>query len=365
MEFNTHYSIPSAAMFESILIVGLGMIGGSVAAGAKKRGLANCVLGLDQSAEHTSEALSLGLVDEAYTSLSDIKTAPDAVFVCTPVSTIPEIVISAAEYFGGAEILITDAGSVKEFIAESVKGKLPSSCNFIPGHPIAGTEKSGPSAAGADMFAGKRMILCPDSSKQPGAAKLTAFWQELGSTVEIMDAETHDIIFAYASHLPHLYAFSIAAALADTKPRLTAEDRSDLAAMLRIAASDTTMWSDIFIMNNHHLKTAADELIERLQNFKFSENLAHSLASPLVQLIRDKKTICGKAPIDFAGGGLSDFIRAATAQPILRRGGETQENIIPALMQAISNIIAGDKFLIAKQISLANKAYNTLAASAG
>lgn len=255
--------------FDRIALIGLGLIGSSISHAARRGGLAKSIVGTARTAETRAVALEMGLVDEAYKTAEEAVRDADLVVLCVPVGAcgaVAETIRSALK--PGA--ILTDVGSVKAAVVADVGPHVPEGVDFVPGHPIAGTEYSGPEAGFAELFDERWCILTPTPKTSPGAvARLTAFWEALGSDVEIMAPEHHDMVLAVTSHLPHLIAFNIVNAAAHLE-RVTEKEVIKFSAagfrdFTRIAASDPTMWRDVFLKN----REAVLEMLGR-----FSEDLA-------------------------------------------------------------------------------------------
>lgn len=261
-------SSTSEPLFEKVALVGLGLIGSSICHGMRKTDLAGKVVGYARSEETRKIALEIGLVDgvEA-TGAAAVKDA-DLVILCVPVG----ITGAVMEEIKGAlkpGAIVTDVGSVKATVVEMILPHLPDGVHLVPGHPIAGTEESGPRSGFAELFHGRWCILTPLASGDESATeKLKEFWTRLGSDVEIMDAAHHDLVLAITSHVPHLIAYNIVGTAADletvTRSEVVKYSAGGFRDFTRIAASDPTMWRDVFLTN----KSAVLEMLGR-----FTEDL--------------------------------------------------------------------------------------------
>lgn len=259
------------AIFERIAIVGAGLIGGSIALAARASGAASVICLYDANAAVRQRGRELGLGDVFDDAEAAVQKA-DLVVLAVPVGAMGAAAAACARglKFGA---VVTDVGSVKQAVVEAVAGVLPSHIYFVPGHPLAGTEHSGPDAGFATLFHNRWQILTPltDERAEYAAAvdKLEQFWRALGANVERMDAERHDVVLAVTSHLPHLIAFNIVAMAEDlesvTESEVVKYSASGFRDFTRIAASDPTMWRDVFLNN----KDAVLEVLGR-----FSEDLA-------------------------------------------------------------------------------------------
>ncbi len=256
-------------MFEKVAVLGLGLIGSSLCHGMREHNLAKVIAGHARSAETRQTALELGFVDEVHKKAMDTIKGADLVILCVPVGACGALAAEIGPHLKVGAIL-TDVGSVKGAIVRDCGPHVPQGVHFIPGHPIAGTEQSGPRSGFAALFHGRWCILTPTpGSDEQAVAKLTQFWQALGSLVDIMDAEHHDLVLAITSHLPHLIAYTTVATAADLESVTNSEvikySASGFRDFTRIAASDPTMWRDVFLNN----KDAVLEMLGR-----FSEELA-------------------------------------------------------------------------------------------
>lgn len=259
----------SAQLFDRVALIGLGLIGSSLAHAMRRSGLAGSIVGTARSAETRATALRLGFVDEVFDDAVATVADADLVILCIPVgasATAAREILPALK--PGA--ILSDVGSVKGAFARDVGPYVPAGIHFIPGHPIAGTEHSGPESGFAELFDGRWCILTPSPGTDAGAvARTKAFWQACGSSVEIMTPERHDLVLAITSHLPHLIAYNIVGTADDlqsvTESEVIKFSAGGFRDFTRIAASDPTMWRDVFLNNK-------DAVIETLG--RFSEDLA-------------------------------------------------------------------------------------------
>ena len=256
-------------MFEKIAILGLGLIGSSICHGVKAQGLAKSVVGHAKSAETRKVALEIGLVSEVFENPADAVKDADLVILCAPIGVCGALAAATGKHLREGAIF-TDVGSVKGAIIRDCAPHLPSNIHFIPGHPLAGTEQSGPRSGFAEVFHHRWCILTPTEGTDTAAIeKLTKFWEALGSNVDVMDADHHDLVLAITSHLPHLIAYNTVATAADLETVTNSEvikySASGFRDFTRIAASDPTMWRDVFLNN----KEAVLEMLGR-----FTEELA-------------------------------------------------------------------------------------------
>jgi cyclohexadieny/prephenate dehydrogenase len=258
----------SKAVFNQIAIIGVGLIGGSIARAALESGAAGGVVLFDGNADALKRAGEIGFGRPAV-SIEDAVREADAVFHCVPVGAMAATARASIGAMKPGAIL-TDVGSVKGNVARDWRALGRADVHVIPGHPIAGTEKSGPDAGFASLFQGRWCILTPEpggSAEYVAAAdRLAAFWTMLGSKVERMDAQRHDLVLAITSHLPHLIAYNMVATAHDMEQVTDGEVVKFSAAgfrdFTRIAASDPTMWRDVFLNN----KDAVLEVLGRFDD---------------------------------------------------------------------------------------------------
>jgi prephenate dehydrogenase len=250
---------------DTLTIVGVGLIGGSIGLAAKQRGLARRVLGVGRQQASLDRALACGAVDEVFLNhLEAVPKAEVAVF-CTPVDLIAEQVLSAVPACK-SDILVTDAGSTKAEIVKSLQGRLPPHVHFVGSHPLAGSEKRGPEHADGNLFEGKTAVVTKTNETNDLALNRTVeFWRSLGSEVMVMDPETHDRALALTSHLPHLVASALVSILTPRCSGLTASGFRDTT---RIAAGDPSMWTGILVQNRESLLAGLDRLDASLAQFR-------------------------------------------------------------------------------------------------
>lgn len=255
-------------MFNRVALIGIGLIGSSLSHAMRRAGMAKEIVGHAKTATTRDTALRLGLVSKVYENPGDAAAGADLVIMCAPVGACGALAKAMQPYLAPGAIL-TDVGSVKAAIVRDCEAYVPKGVHFIPGHPIAGTEHSGPESGFATLFDDRWCVLTPVYGTDTSAVeKLRAFWEACGSRVEIMTAEHHDMVLAITSHLPHLIAYNIVNTAAHLE-RVTDSEVIKFSAggfrdFTRIAASDPTMWRDVFLNN----KEAVLEMLGR-----FSEDL--------------------------------------------------------------------------------------------
>ncbi|WP_289286382.1 prephenate dehydrogenase, partial [Methylophaga sp. UBA3991] len=245
-----------------LAVIGVGLIGGSLALSLKSKGAVNEVVGYSRSDEARQEALSLGIIDKAADSIAEAVVDADVVFVAVPMGAMASVFAEMSEHIR-PEAIITDGGSAKAQVVSSAREALGDKFKqFVPGHPIAGTEKSGPAAAFATLYENHRIVLTPVSETDSAAtAKIKMMWQLTGAEVFEMDVEHHDTVLAATSHLPHVLAFNLVGMLAqrddcDEVLRYAAGGFRDFS---RIASSDAVMWRDICLANKQAILDLLDE----------------------------------------------------------------------------------------------------------
>ena len=256
-------------LFRRVALIGIGLIGSSLALAMRRRGLAGEITGYARSETTRTKSLELGLLDKVFESAAEAVRDADLIILCSPVGTYGAL----AREIGPAlkpGALLTDVGSVKGAVVRDVSPHLPAGVNFVPGHPIAGTEQSGPESGFAELFINRWCILTPlPESDSKSVEALAAFWRACGSNVEIMTPEHHDLVLAITSHLPHLIAYNIVLTAADLEEVTSSEvikySAGGFRDFTRIAASDPTMWRDVFLNN----REAVLEMLGR-----FSEDLS-------------------------------------------------------------------------------------------
>jgi prephenate dehydrogenase len=248
-------------MFDKLVIFGVGLIGGSAALALRKAGTVADIVGIDRDAGALDEALRLGVIDAAASDLPSAVAGADLVLLAVPVAQMERIMAAIAPYLA-PHTVVTDAGSTKSDVAATARASLGEHFSrFVPGHPIAGTEKSGVSAAHAGLFQGCNTILAPLPETSPQALeKVRMLWQSCGAKVSVMTPQAHDDIFAAVSHLPHILAFALVDEIAR---RPNAEQLFGFAAsgfrdFTRIAGSSPEMWRDICHANRAALLTELD-----------------------------------------------------------------------------------------------------------
>jgi cyclohexadieny/prephenate dehydrogenase len=253
--------------FARVSIIGLGLIGSSVARAVRETMPSVALSGYDADPDTRETAKALGLVDDVADTPGAAVIDAEFVILCVPVGAMGAVAkLIAADL--PPEAIVSDVGSSKANVLAALTAALPLHI-IIPAHPVAGTERSGPEAGFASLFHNRWCILTPPTDADPGAvAKVEAFWQKLGANIDRMDAEHHDLVLAVTSHLPHLIAYTIVGTASDlesvTRSEVIKYSAGGFRDFTRIAASDPTMWRDVFLTNK-------DAVLEMLQ--RFSEDL--------------------------------------------------------------------------------------------
>jgi cyclohexadieny/prephenate dehydrogenase len=257
------------APFNRLALIGIGLIGSSIARAARAQGAVCEIVATARSAATRRRVAELGLADQVAESNAAAVAGADLVIVCAPVGACGGIAAEIAPHLLPSAV-VSDVGSVKGAILRDMGPHLPKGVHFVPAHPVAGTEHSGPDAGFAELFVGRWCILTPPEGSDPAAVeRLARFWRSLGANVESMPAAHHDLVLAITSHLPHLIAYTIVGT-ADELAEVTRSEVLKFSAggfrdFTRIAASDPTMWRDVFLSNK-------DAVLEMLGTF--NEDLA-------------------------------------------------------------------------------------------
>lgn len=250
-------------MTQHITIVGVGLIGGSFALALREAGHNAHFVGVGRNQQSLERAIDRGIVDSSQRSVADAVAETELVLLATPVGAVDAVLQQMAASLR-PETIVTDAGSVKQSVIESARARLPYFENFVPAHPIAGTEHSGVEAGFASLYRGKRLILTPVAETSVTATDTVAqLWQAAGAVVEHMDPAYHDAVFAATSHLPHMLAFSLVETLSrmDKQTPILRHTGGGFADYTRIASSDPVMWRDICLLNR-------EALLSTLENFR-------------------------------------------------------------------------------------------------
>ena len=259
-----------SVIYNKVALIGLGLIAGSMSLAMRRAGLAGEIIGTARSAETRETAKRLGLVDHVVDSSIEAVRDADLVVLAIPVGVMGGIAEEIAPFLKPGATL-TDVGSVKRHVIQEVAPHVPEGVHFIPGHPIAGTEHSGPESGFAELFDNRWCLLIADETSDADAVeRLRKLWEDMGSNVGIMEAGHHDLVLAVTSHAPHLIAYTMVG-VADDMARVTDSEVINYSAagfrdFTRIAASDPTMWRDVFLTN----KDATLEILGRFTEELFA-----------------------------------------------------------------------------------------------
>jgi cyclohexadieny/prephenate dehydrogenase len=259
----------SGPIIDKLALIGVGLLGGSIARAAREYGAARTIVATARSEATRKRVIELGIADQVVETNAEAVKGADLVIVCIPVGASGPVAAEIAAHLKPGAI-VSDVGSVKGTVLKDMVAHIPAGVHLIPAHPVAGTENSGPDSGFPELFVNRWCILTPPEDADAAAvAKLSAFWSALGANIEIMTAEHHDLVLAITSHLPHLIAYTIVG----TAEEFSTVSRSEVLKFsaggfrdfTRIAASDPTMWRDVFLHNK-------DAVLEMLA--QFSEDLA-------------------------------------------------------------------------------------------
>jgi cyclohexadieny/prephenate dehydrogenase len=260
---------PRAPIVDRLAIIGLGLIGSSIARAARRYGAARIIVGADSDDSVRARVEELGIVDELRSTLAQAVEGADLVIICVPVGADGAVAREIGPHLK-RDAIVSDVGSVKSAVIGAIAPHLRPGVHLVPAHPVAGTEQSGPDAGFDSLFLHRWCILTPPEQTEAKAIALVqAFWEALGSNVEIMTPVHHDLVLAITSHVPHLIAYNIVGTVAElegaTRSEVLKFSAGGFRDFTRIAASDPTMWRDVFL----HNKDAVLEMLGR-----FNEDLS-------------------------------------------------------------------------------------------
>ena len=259
-------------MFKKICIIGCGLIGSSLARAIKKYNLSEKIVSSNRSDIVNKKVLGLKIVNDSSSDTQKMVNDSDLIIIATPLSSYENVILKIKNSLKNGMIL-TDVGSVKERVISLVEKAIPKDVSWIPSHPIAGTEESGPEAGFSELFKNRWCILTPSKkAKEKDINTLKSFWKKIGSKVDIMNAKQHDYILSITSHIPHLVAYNIV----NTSMNIQKEKQSaiikysagGLRDFTRIAASNPIMWRDIFIQNKKNTSKEIEKFIANLEDLK-------------------------------------------------------------------------------------------------
>ena len=282
-------SAPGFRQFDTLAVVGLGLIGGSFAMDVRRLGLAKCILGYDNNSEYRAEISSRNLVDYLANAPDEKLAEAQLVMLAVPVKAFAEVLSNIRPHLS-TSVILTDTGSVKSPLLKLMRTPVYTGIRFVGGHPIAGSENFGPLAAKENLFSGKRCILTPEmDTDRDVVRKVCEIWESIGSMVSEMDAEDHDQMFASVSHLPHLLAYASIQAISDSStPEALSHSGAGLKDFSRIASSSPEMWADIFLENQ-------ENLLSRMNTFKdvvtrLEDAIKRNDKEKLIELLARAKT---------------------------------------------------------------------------
>jgi len=260
-------------MFTKVCIIGCGLIGSSLARAIKKNNLAKQVVSSNRSKDINKKVIELKIVDDSSSDTKKMAEGSDLIIIATPLSSYEDVILKIKDTLKNNKTILTDVGSVKRNILSIIEKNIPEEVSWIPSHPIAGTEESGPESGFSELFKDRWCILTPSKkANEKDINLLKTFWQKVGSKVDIMEAEQHDYILSITSHIPHLIAYNIV----NTSLNVQDEKKTDIVKysagglrdFTRIAASNPIMWRDIFIENKDNTSKLISKFIENLEDLK-------------------------------------------------------------------------------------------------
>jgi len=275
--------------FDTLAVVGLGLIGGSFAMDVRRLGLAKRILGYDNNLENKAEISSRNLVDYLAAAPDSKLAEAQLVMLAVPVKALAEVLSNIRPHLS-TSVILTDTGSVKSPLLQMMQAPEYAGIGFVGGHPITGSEIFGPLAARENLFSGKRCILTPEMDTDRDVVRIVCeMWESMGSMVSEMDAEDHDQMFASVSHLPHLLAYASIQTIADSStPEALSHSGAGLKDFSRIASSSPEMWADIFLENQ-------ENLLSRMNTFKdvvakLEDAIKRNDKEKLIELLAQAKT---------------------------------------------------------------------------
>jgi len=280
-------------MFNNISIIGCGLIGSSILRAVQKKNLAKEINVFDHSKEVTGFLKKENICSNVFSDIRECVKNSDLIIIATPLSSYKEIILSIKEHLKKNAIL-TDTGSVKKEVIKIIHNINLKDVFWIPSHPIAGTEESGPKAGYAEMFEDRWCIISPpENCIEEPIKNLKEFWQSIGSKVKVMSAEEHDKILSLTSHLPHAIAYNIVRTVINVEDKLKQEviqySAGGLRDFTRIAASNPLMWKDIFLDNSENILKGIDDFVEKLQELK--KAISDKNGDKLFQIFNSTKEI--------------------------------------------------------------------------
>ncbi len=253
--------------FHTVSIIGVGLIGGSLALALKKKSLTDEIIGYGKSEERLKKALAAGIIDRFTTSIEDACKA-EAIVLATPAGVFEKIAKEMVNYLQKG-IIVFDVGSVKEAVVKNLEKILPEGVHFVGTHPIAGSDRTGFEYARSDLFEGSRVIITPtENTDRSAVEKVSMLWEKIGAHVEFMNADEHDRIYAAVSHLPHLVSFCLVNTVSEIDKNFIKYAGSGFKSSTRIAKSSPEIWADIFAMNNENILQCLEVFSKKLEEIK-------------------------------------------------------------------------------------------------
>lgn len=244
--------VEGTPIYNRVALIGLGLIAGSMAHAMRRAGMETTITGHARSEETRRISREIGLVDEVFDTAADAVADADLVVLAVPVGAMEAVMLEIAPHLKPGATL-TDVGSVKQAVIAAVGPLVPEGVHFVPAHPLAGTEQSGPRAGFATMFDNRWCIIVPDEAESAAVERLAGYWRALGAEVDMMDAAHHDLVLAVTSHTPHLIAYTMVGVAEHLRRvsdfEIIKYSASGFRDFTRIAASDPTMWRDVFLTN--------------------------------------------------------------------------------------------------------------------
>ncbi len=280
----TESTTQNSFLFKTIGIIGVGLLGGSIAAAARKRKLTGKILGAGRNPARMRAAQHSGLLDRGTTNIAETSAESDLIIVCTPVNHIPQFIRTVAQNSKPGTI-ITDVGSTKQKICEALYGNLPEGVTFVASHPLAGSEKTGFEFADPNLFQDRPCVITPDDALPVDAvSKVRQFWEALGMHVLETSPHKHDQILAETSHLPHVVSSALAMTLTEENRSFTSTGFRDTT---RIAAGDPALWIEILLNNREAVVSSIDKYTHSLQQLR--DAIINHDENQLRQLLEDGK----------------------------------------------------------------------------
>ena len=259
-------------MFKKVCIIGCGLIGSSLARAIRKNNLSNKIVSSNRSDVVNKKVIELKIVDDSSSDTKKMAEDSDLIVIATPLSSYESVILKIKNSLKNG-VILTDVGSVKENVMNIIEKNIPENISWIPSHPIAGTEESGPEAGFDKLFDNRGCILTPSkTAKEKDIKLLQTFWEKIGSKVDIMKAKQHDYILSITSHIPHLIAYNIVNTSLniqdEKKSAIVKYSAGGLRDFTRIAASNPIMWRDVFIQNKNNTSKMIDKYIKNLEDLK-------------------------------------------------------------------------------------------------